>query len=152
MKNDRIRQFRLTSGAEVLCEVLQWDDENTSEVVVRHIYEIDKYDHIQKGVRIYSIKPYLSFQYGEEQVSSLNSDQIIITALPSAEIIEQYKVSILNNAQEDQERVEDEELNDLLSDRVEKIKKYLDGLDLDLDDSEGDNILMFPGMDKNKFH
>ena len=95
MKNDRIRQFRLTSGAEVLCEVLQWDDENTSEVVVRHIYEIDKYDHIQKGVRVYSIKPYLSFQYGEEQVSSLNSDQIIITALPSAEIIEQYKVSIL---------------------------------------------------------
>ena len=40
MKNDRIRQFRLTSGAEVLCEVLQWDDENTSEVVVRHIYRL----------------------------------------------------------------------------------------------------------------
>ena len=72
--------------------------------------------------------------------------------MPSAEIIEQYKVSILNNAQDDQERVDDEDLNDLLSDRVEKIKKYLDGLDLDLDDSEGDNILMFPGIDKNKFH
>lgn len=35
-----IKQFRLTDGSEIICEVLEWNDDATDQIVIRNALEI----------------------------------------------------------------------------------------------------------------
>ena len=40
MKRENIRQFKLVSGEEILCEIIEWDNDVSEEIIVRNIYNI----------------------------------------------------------------------------------------------------------------
>ena len=142
MKLDSIRQFKLSSGDELLCEVIEWDDAENAELIVRHCFEVRKCENEQLNARYYAIRPYMSFQVGPHHVLSLNSDQILMSGLPSSEMVKQYKIAIKNNEIPDEEL--DEKLD--LDDRFKQLKDFLDSMDSD--DSSDPNVITFPSNRK----
>jgi len=136
MNDSRVRQFKLTSGDEIICEVLEWDDTENSEIIVRHLFEIRKVDMMASSTRLYTIQPYVSFQVGDTVVSSINSDHISVISQPAKTLIDQYKSSIKNYVLEESDSAD-------LEEKFENIKKFLDQLEEDYD-SDVSNIIHFP--------
>ena len=58
---NNIRQFKLGTGEELICQVLQWADveEDDPDIVVRHAYEVNYIDDNQRGYRVYNLKPWM---------------------------------------------------------------------------------------------
>tara|TARA_Y100000389_G_scaffold55576_1_gene51399 strand:- start:7102 stop:7548 length:447 start_codon:yes stop_codon:yes gene_type:complete len=146
MKLDSIRQFKLSSGDELLCEVIEWDDVENAELIVRHCFEVRKWENSELNARYYAIRPYMAFQVGPHHVLSLNSDQILMSGLPTSEMVEQYKIAIKNNEASSEEDDLDAELD--LDDRFKRLKSFLDDMDIDLNDSSDPNIITFPSNRK----
>ena len=40
MTEEEIIQLKLASGEEVLCEIIQWDDDHNATIVVKNAFEI----------------------------------------------------------------------------------------------------------------
>lgn len=146
MKLDSIRQFKLSSGDELLCEVLEWDDSENAEIILRHVFEIRKWENEQLNARYYQLRPYMAFQMGSHLVQSLNSDQILMSALPTSEMVEQYQIAIKNN------ETSEEELDTKLDDRFKQLKSILDQIEESSvamnNDSSGPNVITFPSNRK----
>lgn len=146
MKLDSIRQFKLSSGDELLCEVLEWDDSENAELIVRHVFEIRKWENEQLNARYYQLRPYMAFQMGSHLVQSLNADQILMSSLPTSEIVEQYQIAIKNN------ETSEEELDAKLDDRFKELKSILDQIEESSmamnNDSSGPNVITFPSNRK----
>lgn len=146
MKLDSIRQFKLSSGDELLCEVLEWDDSENAEIILRHVFEIRKWENDQLNARYYQLRPYMAFQMGSHLVQSLNSDQILMSALPTSEMVEQYQIAIKNN------ETSEEELDTKLDDRFKQLKSILDQIEESSvamnNDSSGPNVITFPSNRK----
>ena len=44
-----IKQFKLSTGEEILCDVIEWADEDYGDIVVRKIWQIAKIDNDIRG-------------------------------------------------------------------------------------------------------
>ena len=90
MTQKEIKQFKLTTGDEIICEIMEWDTEENPSLVVRGSFKIISMDDIARGVRFFSFRPWLIFQDDPELLQTINSMHIISEAIPSEEIIKQY--------------------------------------------------------------
>ena len=126
-------------------------------MVVRRAYRIVTVDDPIKGVRFFTLRPWLMLQSGEDLFSTINSQHILAEANPTQELFKQYKIAI-----------RDSEMNqeDLLNERVEKAARrfkdmqdrikqieldFGDGPEMDTTDSD-DNVIQFRRFDKDKLH
>ena len=69
LKSD-YRQFKLANGEEILCEVMQWGDEDVAAIVVRKalkIYQVDRLD----GYRMYTLRPWMIYSKITYEIISL---------------------------------------------------------------------------------
>lgn len=134
---DNIKQFKLTSGEEIVCEVIEWPEEGCSDIIVRKILQIKTIDDEIRGLRMCSMKPWLTMQEEEDCFQVINSNNITAEANPSLTLLEYYK-----NAHENDE----EDLSDKLNDAIKQAKRKVEQI---LQERDDDNVIQF---DKNKLH
>lgn len=133
MNSKNVNQFKLASGEEIICEVVEWDsEEGEGLIVVRNIFLIHTVD--TPMTRIHVLRPYMCFQLGDEMYQTLNLDHITVQALPSLEMLKQYKVAVSH------EVTDTNEINKKIDDYIEQMREE------DLEFNE--NIIKFPNKDK----
>ena len=144
MKIDRVRQFKLVTGDEIVCEVIEWDDDENIELVVQKIYKIETFDNPAEQTRYYALKPYMSFQLEDGMYQTINSAHVCVSALPSHWMIDQYKTL------RSQEEEKPGDVEELIEKRLERVKQMLGQLAVE-DDSDGTNVVRL-FENKNKLH
>ena len=147
MKKRNVKQFILTNGQEIVCDVIEWAEENFSEIVVRNCMEI-VWMHSNEQ-RIYMFKPWMHYQELTEDLIIINSDHIISTAEPTEYLVYQYDVAVkdMNESGDDRR----EEYSYERKRKYQKLADYL--LELTTKDMEGSsdsdkpsNISPFPPL------
>jgi len=147
MNLKNVNQFKLASGDEIICEVLEWDaDDQGGCLVVRNIYEIHTIE--TQSTRMHALRPYMCFQVSDGLFQSINPDHISIQAIPSSEMRNQYETVV--NADSEWPKDNDEDYLEKINEYINKMKKMADDIDSDLVDKEG-NVIEFP-TSKDKLH
>lgn len=134
-----IKQFMLTSGEQIVCEVLEWPDEEVSEIVVRSVYKLVLQE--DDDIRYYAFKPWMCFQDSAEQVMTINIQHVVGEANPAEEVLKYYMKAVSNQALTDDET--EEQLN--------AYKKLLNGDD-EQEEAASDKVVAFPNPFRNKLH
>jgi hypothetical protein len=134
--NNQLKQFKLLSGDEIICEVVEWPDveDEFADIIVRNVYEIKCLYNPTNGYRIHSLRPWYTMQMQEGIFQSINSQHITSEANPVRDLIEHYKQSI------------EAELESI-SLTTEEVEKEMTREDLESFDEE-ENIISFPTKDK----
>jgi hypothetical protein len=93
-----IKQIKLVTGEEIVCEVVSEDE---WEVVIRNALSIVSRAAPQ-GYRFYSFRVYMVYQETNEKLIILRADKIVSYAHPTNELLKEYARAIidLNNVDE----------------------------------------------------
>ena len=134
--DNQLKQFKLLSGDEIICEVVEWPDveDEFADIIVRNVYEIKCLYNPTNGYRVHSLRPWYTMQMQEGIFQSINSQHITSEANPVRDLIEHYKQSI------------EAELESI-SLTTEEVEKEMTREDLESFDEE-ENIISFPTKDK----
>ncbi len=138
MNPKNVNQFKLASGDEIICEVVEWDsEENEGLIVVRNIFSIHTVE--TKMTRMHALRPYMCFQMGSESFQTLSLDHITVQALPSLEMLKQYQSAV------SQEETDTDKINRKIDDYINQMREAISSEeDLEIDE----NIIKFPNKDK----
>ena len=84
------KHFKLVNGDELVCEVMEWDDDNTTDIVVRKALKLVQVDDITDGTRYFSFRPWMLLQDSVDNLQVLNGLHIVGEANPTQSMMEQY--------------------------------------------------------------
>lgn len=143
------KQFKLTNGDEMICElVANGDEDSTADVIVRRAMKIVTTDDLEENVRYYTLKPWMSFQDDTTDLVALNSVHIVGESTPSETVMLHYAAALadadkynkvkqagltLQEIQEKMRELTEEEMNEFLQAKYDEIA----------DDSAISNIIQF---------
>ena len=135
-----VRQLKLVTGEEILCEILDWADEQEGDIVIRNAFKVKSRDDDIRGLRYFSLKPWMVFQEGDDVFITLNIMNVVAQAKPTQKILDQYDQAVINS------NLTEEDINN----KIEEYIRKLHGRDDMDDDSDDDfnNLIYFPGTDK----
>lgn len=88
-----IKHFKLTNGEEVICEVVEWDNEESRDIVIRKALRIEpkqKSATDDISYKYYTFHPWMAMQNSIDQLQTLNSDHVISVAAPSSVAMEYF--------------------------------------------------------------
>jgi len=91
MKNEGmdLRQFKLTSGEEIVCEIVQWNDNMELEIVVRKAMRLVMQEG-PEGVKYYSFRPWMVYQESEDDLMIINGNNVVGIGFPPEVLLVQY--------------------------------------------------------------
>lgn len=85
------KQFKLTNGEELICElVANGDEDSTADVIIRRAMKIVVSDDLEENIRYYTLKPWMSFMDDTQELVALNSVHIVGEAKPSESMMIHY--------------------------------------------------------------
>ena len=85
------KQFKLTNGEELICElVASGDEDSTADVIVRRAMKIVVSDDLEENIRYYTLKPWMSFMDDTQELVALNSVHIVGETKPSETMMIHY--------------------------------------------------------------
>lgn len=84
-----IKQFKLTNGEEILCEVLQWEDHGDIEILVRKAMRLILLEN-HEGVKYYAFRPWMVYQENNDDLIIINTDHIVGMGYPTRSLLIQY--------------------------------------------------------------
>ncbi len=147
-KKPQIKQFKLSNGEEIICEVVQWDDEESAGIIIRAGMQLVENNNFKTGIKLYTFKPWLAFNENPSILQSLNSHHVIGETTPSIEMLKMYSSCLVKLKKflkehgsstaldlDDLSDLTDEELHDVLEEEMERLA--YDGGDSDL----GSNVI-----------
>lgn len=143
-----IKQFKLTSGEEIICDVIEWpnpDDENGSfDIVVKNVYKIVAFDQSMSGDRYYTFRPWLSFQDEDDMFQLINYNHIVGEANPSKKLLKHYVVAIKGEVTPENEQAK-KEIEQRLEEYINNLRNNL-AAEMPPEDDSGENkVIKFPG-------
>tara|TARA_R100000541_G_scaffold1902_3_gene7082 strand:+ start:25030 stop:25464 length:435 start_codon:yes stop_codon:yes gene_type:complete len=130
---DKVKQIKISSGDEILCEIMDITDE---ELIVRHALQICKIE-VDASRSYGMLKPWISFQEQTQELVSLNDMHIVAIATPSEDLIVQFGNAIKGNNSDEDFDV------DTWMDRLYNKKESLEVNFSEMLDSD-ENIISFP--------
>lgn len=98
-----LRQFKLTNDEEIICEVVEWNDEETDTMIVRGALKIIAIDDMSNTMRYYTFKPWMMMNNDPKSLQVLNSYHIVSEASPTKVATEHYTDVITELSAEDPE-------------------------------------------------
>jgi hypothetical protein len=134
MNEMNIRQFKLSNGDEVVCEVLRFpEDEEDATLAVRSVYKITMITSPENdNNRYYQFRPWMVYQDNRDLQQELNLNHIIAEAMPTTELLAHYlKVAL------------DEETESYIEDILRKLKEAMQDHVATVDSDS--NLITFPG-------
>lgn len=146
-----IKQFKLTNDDEIICEVLEWDNEENSAIIVRAALRIIQGIDVDKGMRFYAFRPWMGYVTDPNELHSLNSAHIIGEVTPNKDLTKLYKgtigkmLSIVDNPKSD---FNIDELSGMEEEEIEEyIEYHLNKSTSEDNDSDFDNVIRFKPKD-----
>ena len=148
------KQFKLTNGDEMVCELIE-SDEEMADVIIRRALKIVITDDLEDNVRYYNLKPWLSFQDDTREMVSLNSVHIIGECTPSKTMMEHYSKALedidkynaikaagvsINDIHDKMLELSEEEMEEFLSKKYDEINEIETSQKMD---SDVGNIIRF---------
>lgn len=129
------RQFRFVDGTEIICEVV---DEDEDEIVIRYALKVEKVD-MSFSVSYYTFKTWMVYQSKAEDLISINPYHILGVTHPKDEVLSQYykTLELINSEEEDPD-----EDPDSIESLLNKMKDHLD--------SDHSNVISL--VDRGKLH
>lgn len=158
MENN-FKQFKFSNDDEVICEVLEWNDDNNSAIIVRNVMRVVQVEDFEKGIRFYAFRPWMVFNDSPSELHTINSDHIIAEINPSKTILKHYfnSLSELKEQLENRNRtiVSLDDIADKMGDMDEdEFDEYLHKLSLmhsgESDSDMPENVIRF--KPKGTFH
>jgi hypothetical protein len=122
------RHLKLSSGEEVICDVVAWND---YEIEIKYAYSIVAVDDAERAVRYYTFKAYMLYQETDTQHLFINPDHITCATQPNPYLVKHWQEHIKKNIPE----VERAAKYDPNADK-EEFNKMIDGLYRSLMDSD----------------
>ena len=151
---DNFRQFKLSNGEEIVCEVVQWGDEEEPILIVRKamkVYQVDRLD----GYRLYTLRPWMIYTEDPNQLMTINDTMIIGECTPAAPLLKQYFFVVKEHAKNFSEEIKEMNKQDnykksfpenMSNEELGRIVR-----DLQSDDSDKSNVIHW-NFDKSKMH
>ena len=132
----QFHQFKLSTGEEIITEIVSEPEEDDINLVVRRAMSLIKVE-TKDGYRYYSFRPWMTYQTSAKQLQLLNITHIIGEAKPHKIMLEQYFKAL---------EIEAEKNGDIDSDDVD-IDNILEQI-LQNEDNDSDNpsnVVSFSG-------
>tara|TARA_B100000900_G_scaffold91936_1_gene75282 strand:+ start:1929 stop:2420 length:492 start_codon:yes stop_codon:yes gene_type:complete len=163
MSKKDIKQFRLSTGEEIICEILEWDDEDTSAMLARGILKIVESEDWKQGIRLIAFRPFMAFNEDPDIIQTINSEHVIAESTPADGLMKMYARCIRKVKQDiakypDLPTFDVDDLNDLSDD---ELREYVTGemdrlsikkaIETDIDSDNNDNVIKFKPKDTT-FH
>lgn len=103
-----LRQFKLSSGEELVCEIVQWNETSMElEVVVRKAMRLVMQESTDgTGVKFYSFRPWMVYQENEDDLLIINTNNIVGIGFPPETLIVQYLEAVEEMIKQNREREE----------------------------------------------
>ncbi len=126
-----IRQFKLASGEEIICEIMEWNNPEEDDLaVIRYPmtityqstinteYDMPGASNIQRSA---ILTPWFLYQMFSDSVQTLNLGHTTAEAIPTTKVVDYYLSTIkhLMDDQESSEKDHDEMVRSLLNDETE---------------------------------
>ena len=150
------KQFKLTNGDEVVCELIaSGEEDSTADVIIRRAMKVVVTEDLEENVRYYTLKPWMSFMDDMTELVALNSVHIVGEATPSETIMIHYAAALadvdkynkikkagmtLQEIQDKMMELTEEEMESFLNEKYKEIEQ----------DSAVANIIQF--RPKGTFH
>tara|TARA_Y100000814_G_C12135141_1_gene335465 strand:- start:9 stop:485 length:477 start_codon:yes stop_codon:yes gene_type:complete len=90
----KVKQFKLTNNEEIVCEVKQWHDEETDEIIVKNALKVVGVEDYSRGIRYFALRPWMSFQDDPQCLHALNASHIIVTSTPNESMMKYYNTCL----------------------------------------------------------
>lgn len=142
------RQLKLTSGEEIITEVIQFPDQQDATMVIRAAFTVLSTES-RDGYRYFGFRPWMTYCEDPEHLLSLNADQVVGECYPSSGLFEQYQKTVETYAKITDEKLKEEAESDSKQSYEldeEIVNKIFNDV---LSDSDGNIITLFP---KEKMH
>lgn len=114
-----IRHFKLVTGEEVICEVLE---ETGDTIVVNNAMSLMQ-NTLKNGDKFFTFKTYMVYQDTPMNVIVIFTDKIMSLATPAKEMLDQYSMAIKEMAKYIEETYKDS------SDEETSLDEFLDDMD-----------------------
>lgn len=142
------KQLKFTNGDEIIADVV---DEEKSHMVVRAAMRIVECENLEEGYSYFAFRPFISFTQDVEALQLVHTNQLIVEAIPSKNIMKHYasavkrmtKFTKLGQTLEDFEMMSGEEMEDIIEQLVE------DEVQEELKEQQelGENVIVFKPKD-----
>ena len=101
-----LKQFKLSSGEEIITLVVEWPDEDSLDIVIRNPLKIHSMIG-PDGNFYHQLKPFMVYQFAEDNLMILNSSTIIAEGNPNKIVTKQYDRVMKDLLKKDEEPEED---------------------------------------------
>ena len=148
LKSD-YRQFKLANGEEILCEVMQWGDEDVSAIVIRKamkIYQVDRLD----GYRMYTLRPWMIYSEDPSQLMTINDQMIIGETTPAKPLFKQYMMVVREHKKSFDEELKGDKGEINVVDQM--TDEQLGQMIRDIANDSDSNVVDLFSVDKSKMH
>ena len=146
-----VKQLKLNSGHEILCEVIQWPSEGQVEIVVRNCMQISPQKDAS-GTSYYVFNTWMHYQESSTDLLIINSDHIIAIANPGYALLNQYlaaaaDMNLTGVERENKHRQEEREALAAITKSISTSKPLSKKTKVEPKDNDSDspnNIISFP--------
>ena len=90
---DNLAQFKFSNGQEVVCEVMEWPEDKTQDIIVRNAMSIIMGED-QDGDRVYMFRPWAHYLEAPDEYILVNTLHVVSTNRPSVHLEEEYKYAV----------------------------------------------------------
>jgi hypothetical protein len=156
MIDKAFKQFKMSNDDEVICEVLEWNNEENDALIVRSALKLVNVEDFEKGIRFYAFRPWMVYIDDPDVLHTVNSHHIISEVDPSDEIIKQYVQAVAKLRSDIKEKKKKpsaslDEMTKLMADMDEdEFDHYLDQIaseSREVDSAEVGNVIKFKPKD-----
>tara|TARA_S200002703_G_scaffold159911_1_gene175417 strand:- start:3204 stop:3662 length:459 start_codon:yes stop_codon:yes gene_type:complete len=146
--SNNIVQLKLSSGDEIICEVMEWPDSNGNEMIIRNAMTMT-YSFDMDNEALYGLKPWFTMVESAEEYIIININHVTGTAKPNPSYHKEYQ-SALNHMhslskkrkiERDREALQQEKR---FLDALENVTMNISDDDYKNLDSSSNNIIPFP--------
>ncbi|OUU54226.1 MAG: hypothetical protein CBC12_01655 [Candidatus Puniceispirillum sp. TMED52] len=122
-REPQVRQFKLSSGEEIVCEVVDWTgEEEESELIIRKCMSLV----LREGPMstFYSFKPWMIYQENPDDFIILQSHHVMSIGFPTKNLMKHYDEAVEEMSKIFEERkIQGEEENEINKDVQTLMKK-----------------------------
>lgn len=98
----RVKQLMMTTGDEILCEII---DEDQDDLIVRNVVRMA--ENVTEEGRYWIFRWYMTYQDDPERFLLIKSDKIVAVGNPLSALVNQYEVALEQMQGEDSQEIED---------------------------------------------
>jgi hypothetical protein len=86
-----VKQFKLISGEEIICEVVEWAQEGDDQLIIRNAMQVE--NRYWEEEMTYQFHPWMLYIENPLELIVMSSNHVLALTNPSPHLLAQYKES-----------------------------------------------------------